>query len=184
MGGAHVPWLSNSCWSACGLEKLKGTIVLKTGKAGENVNGGLKFSFCPSYLPLTHLASAGHKPDSIQKLCSRCYGFVLDLQSLVPWQGWYLGQVLGKTQLKASGSWASSCLLILPRQRVRLSKRSPVSVGRDVTHVTSSVAFSERPPICYWCLRQFPGVLFLLVPEGRPPPGIALSPWKKNYWLG
>lgn len=72
-------------------------------------------------------------------------------------------------------------LLPALQQGVRLSKSSRVSVEHNVTHVTSSVAFCERPPICCWCLRQFSGVLSLLVPGGRPPPGIALSPWKKNY---
>lgn len=79
-----------------------------------------------------HLDSADHKPDPPQKLCSRCCVFMLNLQRLVPWQGWGLGQGLGKTQLKASGSrWASWSLLSLSRHRVRLSK-SPVSVGPDV----------------------------------------------------
>jgi len=78
--------------------------VLKAGKAEENVNRGLKFSFRPSHLSPTHLTSAGHKPDTTQKLRSRSYDFMLDLQSLVPWQGWYLRQGLGKTQLKASGT--------------------------------------------------------------------------------
>lgn len=34
-----------------------------------------------------HLASADHKPDPPQKLCSCCCVFTLNLQRLVPWQG-------------------------------------------------------------------------------------------------
>lgn len=46
-----------------------------------------------------HLASAEHKPDPPQKLCSCCCVFTaLNLQHLVLRQG------LGKTQLNASGS--------------------------------------------------------------------------------
>lgn len=85
---------------------------------------------------------------------------------------------------KRKCSWGSYTLLPALQQGVRLSKSSPVSVEHDVIHVTSSVAFCERPPVCCWCLRQFSGVLSLLVPGGRPPSGIALSPWKENYWLG
>lgn len=85
------------------------------------------------------LASAEHKPDPPQKLYSHCCVFMLNLQRLVPWQGWGLRQGLGKTQLKASGSrWASWSLLSLSRHRVRLSK-SPVSAGPDMTRVTTSV---------------------------------------------
>lgn len=118
----------------------------------------------------SHLSSTEYKPNPPQKLCSHGCVFMLNLQSLVLWQGWGLTQGLGKTQLKSSGSRWASCL---SRLRVRLSK-SPVSIGPN--HL------SDRPPLCNWGLRQFPRILSLLVPEGRPPPRIALFPWKKNYW--
>lgn len=125
-----------------------------------------------------HLASAEHKPDPPQKLCSGCCVFMLNLQGLVSWQGWGLRQGLSKTQLRASGSWwASWSLLSLSSHRVRLSK-SPVSSCSD-----SCSQLSDRLPVCYRGLRQFLGVLSLLVCGGRPLPGIALSPCKNNYWL-
>lgn len=120
-----------------------------------------------------HLASAEHKPDPPQKLCSRCYVFMLNLQSLVPQQGWGLRQGLGKTQLKSSGNKWASCL---SRHRIRLRK-SPVSIGPSVTHVTTSVTGL----LCVTGALGSSWGPFSLGPW-RPPPRIVLFPWKKNYW--
>lgn len=101
-----------------------------------------------------------------------------------PQQGWELRQNLGKLLFKAPRSWATSCLLILFRRRIRLSKRSAVRVWHGVIHVTSSVAFSEPPLYVTGALGSSLGSFPSWSLEGRPPPGIALTPWKKNYWLG
>lgn len=171
LGGTRVPWLpilpvSLWAWNAEGNCNAEGRGRKRKCSRGSYV-------LLPS-LPLAPniFSSAGHRPDPTQKVHGPLCFHARPAKSAPP-RGWYLcSRPPGAEQPP------------LIQQRVRLSKSSPVSVEHDVTHVTSSVAFCERPPVCCWCLRQFSGVLSLLVPGGRPPPGIALSPWKENYWLG
>lgn len=79
----HVFLGSQSCQSACGLEMLRETVMLKAGEERENVHEGLTFSFYLSRLLLIYLALLGTGLTQPRRCIAPCVSMP-GLQSLPP----------------------------------------------------------------------------------------------------